>query len=136
MKTHILISSRVLLVAAMLLVAATAGGAPGAKMRVGKRPAAQPGTFSRSATYSGYVSGTIRIGDVEYRISPTASIYVVGEGAKEPGFAVTNASLYLAGRKGPGLTVTSVVVLPGGPPGSERRLEAGSVGTLSPGSPS
>jgi hypothetical protein len=137
MNRRVLVSSRILIAAAVLLAAVAAGAGPAAKLRVGKRPAARPGTFSLSASYSGYLRDSLRIGGVEYRLSPTATIYVVGTGVVEPGLTVSNAYVYLSGRRqGGAVIVDQVIVRDRGTSGSPSQPEKGSVGVLPAGSPS
>jgi hypothetical protein len=100
-----------LVVAGALFLTAAAFAAAPTRTAIGKQPAQRPGSFTLSTTYSGIVGGSIRVGDMQYQISPSANIYVIGKGVVGQGFAVSNAAIYMSGKR-VGLTpvVTQVLV--------------------------
>jgi hypothetical protein len=131
MKRTMLVSTRLLVAAAVLVAAGAAGGSPAAKFRVKRQAPARAGVFSLStASFSGYIDGKIRIGRVEYRLTPATTIYVVGEGVVEPGLSVQNAYVYVAGRRDGGDLLVSQVIVRRKDRGSEARSGKGEAGVL------
>jgi hypothetical protein len=77
------------------------------------RAARQANVFCLSANYTGYLSETLTINGVQYRVAPETAIYVVGQGLQPLGMMVYNRSVYIAGeRRGKNLLVRSIVVRP------------------------
>jgi hypothetical protein len=75
---------------------------------------------------------TLRIGTAEYRVSPRATIYVVGKGNVKLGFPVYDASLLISGRQvGSEMTVTQILVRTR----NQSLGEKGDVGVLPAGAP-
>jgi len=148
MKAHVPGLSRIVVAGMVLLTATAVWGAPRSKLKFGDLPApSNEGrvsrvsrvsresreSFSLSTTYTGFLGKTLKIGGVDYRVSPRATIYVVEKGVAEPGFPVYDAHLYIAGRRvGSEAIVTQILVRPKSAPGWGEKTD---VGILPPGSP-
>jgi hypothetical protein len=141
MKANVLGLGRIAVAGTVLLSATVAWGAPGGRVRLGERltspdvvqRAPRGETFSLSTQFTGVLGKTIRIGTAEYRVSPRATIYVVGKGVVEHGFAVYDAYLYISGRRvGNEATVTQIMVRIKDP---RSWGDKGDVGLLPPGAP-
>lgn len=70
-------------------------------------------TFSLSAEYTGYLSESLKIGNVRYAVAPNATVYMIGEGPAALGAMVLNRSIYISGeRQGKTMVVQSIIVRP------------------------
>jgi hypothetical protein len=114
-STRIGVRLRTALGCALFVVLAAEVHADFFDFRGGRRPERKHPGFSVSAEFSGYLGGrSLLIEGVEYALSPSVTVYVLGEGLTAPGIMVSSASIYLAGdTRGGTPLVRSIIVRPG-----------------------
>jgi hypothetical protein len=104
------------ILAAIVLATATDAGAASSDLKDARGKAgamAAPKTFSFSTEYSGFLGGNLLVDGVVYKVATDASVYVIGQGLVDDGFAVSKRTIHVTGeQRGKVALVRSIIVRP------------------------